>query len=71
MPAATEASYSKLTLFFSARIESRLPCLAIKDLFAVIKCYLFFKVVKAIFFDNPSDPPINSTTMSIFELSAI
>jgi len=35
IPPATEASNSKLTLFFSASLDKSLPCLDIKALFGV------------------------------------
>ena len=45
-PPATAASYCKLTLFFSAILASSSPYFAIKALFAVITCFLFFKAEK-------------------------
>ena len=41
-PPQTAASNSKLTLFFSAIKDNWSPYLAIKALFAVITCFLFF-----------------------------
>ncbi len=67
-PPATEASYSRFTLFFSANIASSFPCLAIKALLAVITCFLFFNADKTSFLAGPSDPPINSTITSTSSL---
>ena len=64
-PPATAASNSKFTLFFSASLDKVSPYLAIKALLAVITCFLFFKELKTNFFAGPSDPPINSITISI------
>ena len=41
IPPATEASYSKFTLFISATDDKKFPCFAINALFAVITCFLF------------------------------
>ena len=65
-PPQTEASNSKLTLFFSAIFAKWSPYLAINALFAVTTCFLFFKALKTNFLAGPSAPPINSTMMSIF-----
>ena len=64
IPPATEASYSRLTLFFSAITASLSPYFDIKALLAVITCFLFIRDEKTSFFAAPSDPPINSTTIS-------
>ena len=64
IPPATDASYSRLTLFFSAKAASWSPYFAINALFAVITCFLFLRAEKTNFFATPSDPPINSTIMS-------
>ena len=66
IPPHTEASNSKLTLFFSASNDRWSPCLEIKALLAVITCFLFFKAFSTIFFDIPSDKPINSITILTF-----
>ena len=63
-PPQTEASNSKLTLFFSAILESSSPYFAIKALLAVTTCFLFFKALKTNFFAGPSAPPINSIIKS-------
>ena len=63
-PPQTEASNSKFTLFFSAILASWSPYFAIRALFAVITCFLFFKALKTNFLAGPSDPPINSTIKS-------
>ena len=55
MPPATDASNSRLTLFFSARFDKSFPCLEIKALFGVTTCILFFKAVSTTFFDTPPD----------------
>ena len=54
-----------MTLFFSAKEDKKFPCFEINDLFAVMKCFLFFNVDIAIFLAKPSDPPINSMTILI------
>ena len=64
-PPHTAASYSKFTLFFSAILESKLPCLAIKALLAVITCFFLFKELNTRSFAGPSEFPISSTTISI------
>jgi len=69
-PPATEASYSKFTLFASARCASSSPYLDINALLAVITCFLFFRAEKTNFFAAPSEPPINSTIISTSSLLA-
>ena len=71
IPPATEASNSKLTLFFSASFDNSSPCLAINALFGVITLILFFRANSTIFFDIPSARPIDSNIISIFFLSKI
>ena len=66
IPPATDASNSKLTLFFSASLASASPCLAIKALLGVITLTLFFKACSTTFFEMPSDWPIDSNKISIF-----
>ena len=44
-PPQTAASNSKLTLFFSAIFDKSSPYFAIKALFAVTTCFLFFKAL--------------------------
>ena len=63
-PPATDASYSRFTLFFSAIRASSSPYFAIKDLFAVITCFLFLKAEKISFLATPSAPPTSSTIIS-------
>ena len=63
-PPQTEASNSKLTLFFSAILESWSPYLAINALFAVTTCFLFLRALNTNFFAGPSAPPINSIIKS-------
>ena len=63
-PPATEASYSRFTLFFSAIRASSSPYFAIKDLFAVITCFLFLNAEKISFLATPSAPPTSSTIIS-------
>ena len=63
IPPATAASYSKLTLFFSANFYNSSPYFEISDLFAVKTCFLFFIESKTNFFATPSEPPINSMTI--------
>ena len=70
-PPQTAASNSKLTLFSSAILDNWLPYLAIRALFAVTTCFLFFKASKTNFFAAPSAPPINSMiTSTSFDLVA-
>ena len=71
IPPATDASNSKLTLFFSANLANKSPCLAIRALFGVITLTLFFKACSTIFFEIPSDLPIHSNKISIFSFSNI
>ena len=66
IPPATDASNSKLTLFFSAISANLSPYFAIRALFAVTICFLFFKALKTNFFAGPSAPPISSTIKSTF-----
>ena len=66
MPPATDASNSKLTLFFSASFAKSLPCLEIRALFGVITWILFFNAVSTTFLEIPSDKPMTSNNMSIF-----
>ena len=49
-PPHTAASYSRLTLLFSAILESLSPYFAIRALFAVITCFLFSSALKTNFF---------------------
>ena len=65
-PPQTDASNSKLTLFFSAIRDNWSPYLAINALLAVTTCFLFFKALKTNFLAGPSAPPINSTIKSTF-----
>ena len=69
IPPATEASNSKLTLFFSAILTKSFPCLEIKALFGVITWILFIKAVWTTFLDIPSAKPIASNKISILCLS--
>ena len=64
-PPATAASNSRFTLFFSASFDNSFPYLDIKALFAVTTCFLFLIELKTNFLAAPSDPPINSITISI------
>ena len=66
MPPATDASNSRLTLFFSANLASLSPCFEMSALFGVITCILFFKACSIIFFEIPSDNPIASINISTF-----
>ena len=66
IPPATDASNSKLTLFFSASLASSSPCFAIRALFGVITLTLFLKACSTTFFEIPSDCPIDSNKISIF-----
>ena len=63
-PPQTAASNSRLTLFFSAIFASTSPYFAIKALFAVITCFLFFNDSKTNFLAIPSAPPISSIIIS-------
>ena len=63
-PPQTDASNSRLTLFFSAIFANWSPYLAIKALLAVTTCFLFLRASKTNFLAAPSEPPINSTTKS-------
>ena len=58
IPPATDASNSKLTLFFSASFANSLPCFEIKALLGVITWILLFKAVSTTFLEIPSDKPI-------------
>ena len=64
IPPPTAASNSKLTLFFSAKIDRASPFFAMTALFAVITCFLFFKASIIIFFEIPSESPISSKMIS-------
>ena len=56
IPPATEASNSRLTLFFSESLAKSFPCFDIKALLGVITCILFFKAVSTIFLKyHPTD----------------
>ena len=55
IPPATDASNSKLTLFFSASLVKLSPCLAINALFGVITLTLFLSAYSTIFLEIPSD----------------
>ena len=59
-PPQTEASNSRLTLFFSAIFDNWSPYFAIKALLAVTTCFLLFRALNTNFFAAPSAPPINS-----------
>ena len=63
-PPQTAASNSKLTLLYSAILESWSPYFAINALLAVTTCFLFFNAWKTNFFAGPSAPPISSTIIS-------
>jgi len=65
IPPATDASNSKLTLFFSASFANSLPCFEIKALLGVITWILLFKAVSTTFFEIPSDKPMASNSISI------
>ena len=65
IPPPTAASNNKFTPYFSASIERASPCFAIKALLAVTTCLFFFIESKTIFLATPSEPPINSTIISI------
>ena len=71
IPPATDASNSRLTLFFSANLDRLSPCLAINALFGVITLIFFFKAISTIFFEIPSDRPTHSKRISIFSLLKI
>ena len=66
IPPATEASNSKFTLFFSASFAKRSPCFAIKALLGVMTCILFLRAVSTIFFEIPSDCPIDSNKIYVY-----
>ena len=71
-PPHTEASNSKLTLFFSAILDNLSPYFEIKALFAVTTCFFLFRAPKTNFLAAPSAPPINSitiSTLSFFRIS--
>ena len=55
MPPATDASNSKLTLFFSASFANSIPCFDIKALLGVITWILFFKNPLEIFKNKKVD----------------
>ena len=66
IPPATEASNSRLTLFFSASLARLSPCLAISALLGVMTCIFFLSAVSTTFFEIPSDTPMHSNNISIF-----
>ena len=57
-PPHTAASYSKFTLFFSAILDNKLPCLAIKALLAVITCFFLLKELNTRSFADPRFPQV-------------
>ena len=65
IPPPTDASNSKLTLFFSASLERLLPCLEINALLGVTTWILFLSANSTIFLDIPSDWPMASIKISI------
>ena len=62
IPPATAASYDRFTLCLVAKLTNSSPCIAIKALFAVTTCLLFFMASSTKSLDIPV-PPINSTTI--------
>ena len=66
IPPPTEASNSRFTLFFTAKLDRYSPCFAINALFGVITCIFLLIAFSTTFFEIPSDNPIHSNIISIF-----